>query len=127
MTGGGLRLRSRDLAKLGLLVSSDGHWGRRQIFPADWIAEMLTVRRRVDAEQSYGFLYWQREYRSRCGRLAGWYMSGNGGNVVVNIPSQALVVVVTRRHYNQRGMHEQTARLLGDHVFAALACSPSAG
>jgi len=126
MTGGGLGLRSRDLAKLGLLVSSGGRWSERQIIPADWISQMLTVSRRVDAEQSYGFLYWQREYRSPCGPLIGWYMSGNGGNVVVHVPGQALVAVVTRRHYNQRGMHQQTARLLEDHVLAALTCSPSA-
>jgi CubicO group peptidase (beta-lactamase class C family) len=128
MTGGRLRLRSRDLAKLGLLVLSNGRWGSRQIIPADWIAEMLTVRRRIDAEQSYGFLYWQRQYvLSPCGPITGWYMSGNGGNVVVHITSQALVVVVTRRHYNQRGMHEQRVRLLKDHGFAALSCTRPAG
>jgi hypothetical protein len=49
-------------------------------------------------------------------------MSGNGGNVVMHVPSLALVAVVTRRHYNQRGMHQQTVRLLEDHVLAALTC-----
>jgi CubicO group peptidase (beta-lactamase class C family) len=127
MTGGGLRLRSRDLAKLGLLVSSGGRWAGRQIVPQEWIAEVLTVWRRVDAEQNYGLLFWQREYRSPCGRLPGWYMSGNGGNVVVNIPDQGLVAVVTRRHYNERGMHQQTLRLLEDHVLAALSCLPGPG
>jgi CubicO group peptidase (beta-lactamase class C family) len=127
MVGGGLRLRSRDLAKLGLLMLSNGRWGQHQIIPANWMAEMLTVRRNIDGDQRYGFLYWQREYRSPCGPRAGWYMSGNGGNVVVHFPSQALVAVVTRRHYNQRGMHEQTVRLLQDHVLAALACSERPG
>jgi CubicO group peptidase (beta-lactamase class C family) len=125
MTGGGLRLRSRDLAKLGLLVSSAGRWGGQQLVPKDWVAEALTIRRTVDAEQGYGYLFWHREYRSACGPLAGWYMSGNGGNVVVYVPDQALVVVVTRRHYNQRGMHQQTLSLLEDHVLAALTCSTS--
>jgi CubicO group peptidase (beta-lactamase class C family) len=124
MTGGMLQLRSRDLAKLGLLVSSGGRWRGQQIVPANWISEMLTVRHRVDAEQNYGYLYWQREYRSPCGRLTGWFMSGNGGNVVVHVPGQALVVVITRRHYNQRGMHQQTVRLLENHVLAALGCAP---
>jgi CubicO group peptidase (beta-lactamase class C family) len=122
MTGGGLRLRSRDLAKLGLLVASGGRWAGRQIVPREWMAEALTVRRRVDAEQNYGFLFWQREYRSPCGHLAGWYMSGNGGNVVLYVPDQALVAVVTRRHYNERGMHQQTLRLLEDQVLASLSC-----
>jgi CubicO group peptidase (beta-lactamase class C family) len=125
-TGGGLRLRSRDLAKLGLLVAFGGRWGEQQIIRAEWIAQILTVRRQVDAEQSYG-LHWRREYRSPCGRLMGWYMSGNGGNVVLYIPSHALVAVVTRRHYNQRDMHEQTVRLLEGHVLAALPCSGPAG
>jgi CubicO group peptidase (beta-lactamase class C family) len=125
MTGGGLRLRSRDLAKLGLLVSAKGYWGVRQIVPADWVTRMLTASRRVDAEQLYGFLYWHREYHSPCGRVAAWYMSGNGGNHIVYVPSQSLVAVVTRRHYNQRGMHQQTLRLLEDHVLASLTCSPS--
>jgi CubicO group peptidase (beta-lactamase class C family) len=125
MTGGGLRLRSRDLAKLGLLVASGGRWAGRQIIRQQWIAEVLAVRRRVDAEQNYGFLFWQREYRSPCGRLAGWYMSGNGGNVVVYVPAQTLVAVVTRRQYNQRGMHQQTLRLLEDHVLASLTCAGS--
>lgn len=123
MTGGGLRLRSRDIAKLGLLVSSGGSWRDQQPIPADWMDEVLTIRRTVDAEQGYGYLFWHRVYRSPCGPLAGWYMSGNGGNAVVYVPDQALVAVVTRRHYNQRGMHQQTVGLLEDHVFAALTCS----
>jgi len=123
MTGGGLRLRSRDLAKLGVLMLSGGRWRGREVVPNDWIAAMLAVRRRVDAEQNYGFLYWQRSYQSPCGRLSGWYMSGNGGNVVVHVPAQRLVVVVTRQHYGQRGMHQQTVELLQDHVFAALKCT----
>lgn len=86
---------------------------------------MLTVRRRVDAEQEYGYLTWRRRYRSPCGPVAGWFMSGNGGNVVVHIPAESLVIVVTRRHYNQRGMHQQTVRLIEDHVLAALPCASS--
>jgi len=29
---------------------------------------------------------------------------------------------VTRTHYNQKGMHDETVRLLEKHVFAALPC-----
>ncbi len=123
MTGGGLRLRSRDLAKLGLLVASGGHWREQQLISAEWMSDVLKIHRTVDAEQGYGYLFWQREYSSPCGRLTGWYMSGNGGNVVLYVPAKALVAVVTRRHYNQPGMHQQTVSLLQDHVLAALSCS----
>ena len=39
------------------------------------------------------------------------------------LPVKSLVAVVTRTRYNQKGMHEETARLLEKHVFAALKCT----
>jgi hypothetical protein len=68
-------------------------------------------------------LYWQREYDSPCGKINGWSMSGNDGNAVVTVPLKSLAVVVTRGHYDQPGMQQQTAELLEKQVFAALGCS----
>ena len=50
-------------------------------------------------------------------------MAGNGGNAVVMVPLKNMAIVVTRTHYNQRGMHDETVRLLEKHIFAALPCS----
>ncbi len=122
MTGGGLRLRSRDLLKLGLLVLDQGRWNGKQLIPADWVERSLTVQRTVDSELDYGQLFWRRDFRTPCGTVGGWYMSGNGGNAVVQAPDDNLVAVVTRRHYGQSGMHQQTRKLLEEHVFAALTC-----
>jgi CubicO group peptidase (beta-lactamase class C family) len=123
MSGGGLRLRSRDLLKLGVLLAGNGHWNGVQLVPEAWVKRMRTVSNVVDDDQSYGMLLWQRQYRSACGAVNGWYMSGNGGNVVLNVPLKSLVAVVTRTHYNQRGMHDQTTTLLEKHVLAALTCT----
>lgn len=122
-SGGGLRLRSRDLLKLGVLIMGNGNWRGVQLLPEAWVRRMQSVSNVVNDQQSYGMLYWQRQYASACGAVNGWYMSGNGGNAVVSVPLRSLVVVVTRTHYNQQGMHEETARLLEKHVFAALPCS----
>jgi CubicO group peptidase (beta-lactamase class C family) len=123
MTGGGLELRSRDLLKLGVLMAGNGNWRGIQLVPAAWVKRMQTLSNVVDGQSSYGMLTWQREYRSPCGNISGWSMSGNGGNVVVNVPLKNLVAVVTRTRYNTRGMHEETVRLLESHVFAALNCT----
>ncbi len=123
MTGGGLSLRSRDLLKLGVLISANGNWRGVQLVPEAWVQRMQTVSNVVSDDQSYGVLMWQRQFTSPCGTINGWYMSGNGGNAVMILPVKSLVAVVTRTHYNQKGMHEETARLLEKHVFAALKCT----
>jgi CubicO group peptidase (beta-lactamase class C family) len=122
MTGGGLELRSRDLLKLGVLMAGNGNWRGIQLVPEAWVRRMQTLSNVVDEQSSYGMLTWHREYRSPCGAISGWSMSGNGGNLVVSVPLKNLVAVVTRTRYNTRGMHEETARLLENHVFAALPC-----
>jgi CubicO group peptidase (beta-lactamase class C family) len=121
-TGGGLMLRSRDLLKFGVLLVDEGRWLGHQIVPEAWVRRMQTLTNVVNDSQGYGVLAWQRHYDSPCGKINGWYMSGNGGNVVVSVPLKNTVAVVTRTHYNQRGMHDQTVRLLEKHVFAALPC-----
>ena len=125
-SGGGLRLRSRDLLKLSVLLTENGNWRGVQLVSAAWVRRMQTLTNIVNEEQSYGMLYWQRQYKSACGSVNGWYMSGNGGNAIVSVPLKSMVVVVTRAHYNQRGMHEQTVKLLERHVFSALSCSEPA-
>ena len=121
-TGGGLRLRSRDLINIGQMVLDGGRWQGQQLIPESWIRQVVTPVHLVDEKQRYGYLFWMRDYKTPCGYRAAWFMSGNGGNVVAGIPDEDMVVVVTRRHYGRREMHQQTVRLIEDHVLAELAC-----
>jgi CubicO group peptidase (beta-lactamase class C family) len=122
-SGGGLRLRARDLLKLGTLLGAEGRWQGVQIVPAAWVRRMQSVSNIVNDDQSYGMQIWQRRYTTPCGTINGWYMSGNGGNAIVNAPLRNMTIVVTRTNYNRRGMHDQTRELIEKHVFAALACT----
>lgn len=122
MTGGGLRLRTRDWAALAQMLLQRG---QGVLAPAQ-VESLLTVRRATPFGMNYGELFWQPDYALRCGRVSGWMMSGNGGNHIVMLPALQAVVVLTRTHYNQRGMHAQsrdfTTALLERHL-----CGPSAG
>jgi CubicO group peptidase (beta-lactamase class C family) len=122
MTGGGLRLRSRDLAKIAWMLVDDGRWAGRSVVPADWVRAATTARRKANAEQDYGYLFWERTYATKCGALSAWYMAGNGGNAVLMLKDLGAAVVVSRKNYNTHGMHQQTVNLLEQYILPALPC-----
>lgn len=122
MTGGGLRLRSRDLAKIGLMLLDGGRWRGRQVIPAQWIEESITPKVQARQGVGYGYQFWQHTWQTPCGPVPASYMSGNGGNKILLLPIFNAVVVVTRQHYGQRGMHEQTDLLIENFILAGMEC-----
>jgi CubicO group peptidase (beta-lactamase class C family) len=119
---GQLRIRARDLAAVAQLLLDRG----AGLVSPGWIDAMLTVHRRPSesadprGELGYGYLIWQRTYRTPCGPQPAWYMSGNGGNHAVVLPGLDAVAVVTTVNFNTRGMHDQTTRLLEEQVLPRL-------
>jgi len=102
----GLRLRPRDLAKIGQLVLDKGSWHGRQIVSADWIREM-TEPRIVTPKFSYAYLWW-RDQSSVDGNSIEWIVgSGWGEQCLYVIPKLALVVVVTAGVYDFDGKGPQ--------------------
>jgi CubicO group peptidase (beta-lactamase class C family) len=126
-TGGGLRIRSRDLAKLGQLYLDGGRWHGQQVVPEAWVKTSTAAHVQAAETDTYGYLWWRRDFTAGTRTFPAFYMSGNGGNKVVVIPSAKLVAVLTSNFYNSRGMHEQTAKLLTDYILAALPSSSEGG
>ena len=120
MGGGGTRYRSRDLAKLGQLVLDRGRWRGTQVISADWIDNMTRIQAQANDAADYGYQMWRFRFPVRGQERGVWAMSGNGGNYVFVLPEERLVVVITRSRYNQRGMHEESQRLLSDYILKAL-------
>lgn len=108
LTGGGLRMRTRDLGKLAQLLQQRGVWQGQVLLKPELLARVLSVQRDTPMGLGYGQLFWQRAFKTRCGAQQGWMMSGNGGNIVAVFPDVNLSLVLTRSHYNQRGMHQQS-------------------
>lgn len=102
---GGLRLRTRDLARIGSLMLHDGAWNRQQIVPREWIR--LSTRHHVDKVDwgmrgvyGYGFQWWPGRsndipsYRI----IAGF---GNGGQQLLIVPEHHLAVTVFAGNYGR--------------------------
>ncbi|MBR0720866.1 serine hydrolase domain-containing protein [Bradyrhizobium manausense] len=97
--GGGLRLRPRDMAKIGQLVLAGGRWNDRQIVSKAWIEASTTMKLKADDYQSYGYLWWLGRSRLN-GRLVPWIGAlGRGGQSIRIVPELDLVVAVTAGYY----------------------------
>ena len=55
MTGGGLELRSRDLATLGELLRQRGQWGDRALVPRAFVDRATTVHASAGLGRDYGY------------------------------------------------------------------------
>ncbi len=97
--GGGLRLRPRDMAKIGQLVLAGGRWNDRQIVSRDWIETSTAPKFKATDGQSYGYLWWLGRSLLN-GREIHWIAAlGRGGQSIRIVPELDLVVVVTAGYY----------------------------
>jgi CubicO group peptidase (beta-lactamase class C family) len=103
----GLRMRARDLAKVGSLLLHNGIWNNRQIVPQEWI--QLSTKRHVmevpwgrGGTYGYGFQWWPGRSNSIPSYkiIAGF---GNGGQQLLVVPEHHLVVTIFAGNYGRNG------------------------
>lgn len=123
-TGGGLHLRSQDMAKLGLLYLRKGLWDDTQILPASWVEASLS--RQVVFEGrgkrlvGYGYWWWVLPPVPGGSSTHDVYGAfGFKGQYIFVVPEHDMVVVVTA---GARDRDEQNAPIefLYEHIFAAV-------
>jgi CubicO group peptidase (beta-lactamase class C family) len=116
MGGGGLRLSSRDLLKLGQLYLNGGSWMGKRVVSEQWVKTSTTPHAQIDEQTRYGYLWWLKDFKAGEHNWPAYFMSGNGGNKAAVFPQLDMVVVITSTNYNAKDMHEQTERLLTDYI-----------
>jgi CubicO group peptidase (beta-lactamase class C family) len=125
----GLRLRPRDLAKIGQLVLERGKWHGRQIVSSSWIEDSTTPRLsgddaammfyRPEGITSYGYLWWLGRFppeHPERDMIAG---GGYGGQRVFILPSLDVVVVTTAGLYGDKASGLTALTTLNEFVFPA--------
>jgi len=94
----GLYLKPRDLAKIGQMVLDHGRWKGQQIIDSAWIEESTRSQTTTPYQtepnvREYGYYWWT---------LPGWEAIeawGHGGNYILILPSQQMVIVMTSMPY----------------------------
>ncbi len=113
----GLRLRPRDLARIGQMILDRGTWGDSQVVPAEWLDQSMTPKVRTNDGLEYGYHWWLGKVRSTD---QPWMAAfGNGGQCLFIAPSLELVVVTTAGNYNKPGNRNLPFAVI-DKVGAAL-------
>jgi len=117
--GWGLRLRSIDMAKLGLLMLNQGKWNGQQIVPADWVARMTTP---AGPAADYGYYCWvnnivkgEREFGAM----------GFKGQFITVLPKENAVIVMNSIMPTEGGLRDAAylnlyRKMVNDYVLPAL-------
>ncbi|MCM2473642.1 serine hydrolase [Rhizobium sp. CG5] len=95
----GLRLRPRDLMKLGATMLAGGRWQGRRVVPADWIARSTKPSIQTAPVGGYGFQWWSMTTRWKDLDLPVTAAIGNGGQRLFLVPDLDLAVVATAGDY----------------------------
>lgn len=96
----GLRLRPRDIAKIGRLVLDHGAWQGKQIVSPGWIDQSTTKQIAAEDQVDYGFQWWL-GHSQVGGQDLRWAAGvGWGGQRLFLVPDRDLLVVVTAGLYD---------------------------
>lgn len=97
---GDLRLRPRDMAKIGYLFINDGAWSGHEILSTSWIAEATARRAETwNPGWGYGYQWWLYDFDVAGTTYPSFGARGWGGQAITVFPEQSLVVVQTGGNY----------------------------
>ena len=112
----GLRLRSRDLAKFGLLYMNNGKWGNVQVLDTGWVKQSLSTQVLRPSEspkiaRGYGFQFWTDPLTLPGYKTDLPFAIGKGGQLIIFWRSMDIVLVFTGGNYtlNKTGVDIYTA------------------
>ena len=117
----GLRLRPRDLLKIGALYLNEGRWAEREVVPAEWVSATFETRVQPNWTIGYGYQWFLEDYRADEQVLRVLTGAGNGGQKLFVIPDLNLVVLFLAGNYNNFDVEVlgRPERLLAQFVLPA--------
>ena len=95
--GGGIHISSKDHARFGWLVHSDGVWGGERLLPEGWCEQLRTP---CPIQDNYGFLWWLNTGGSHWPGLAedSYAAVGAGTNIIWISPGDDMLIVARWMH-----------------------------
>ena len=114
---GNLKLRPRDMAKLGYLFLNGGLWHGERIVSEAWIEASTTEHVSLPPADGYGYQWWRKTYDSGSTSVDAFYAAGWGGQRIMVFPSLDMVVVSTGGNYVEQ---EPVDEIITRHILPAV-------
>lgn len=97
-----MELRSRDIAKLGMLTLNEGVWNGKQLLNKAYIDEATSPHVTVNKMESYGYFWWINQIKVKGKSYGVKTAYGAGGQMIYAVPNFDMVVVFTAEKADKR-------------------------
>lgn len=115
VAAGNLYISTLAFAKLGSLVANQGKWGDQQIVDAAYIERLLTHKVFDFPEgwraDHYGMLWYKSQRKFGEKEVEYLWASGFGGNHLLVVPVEKMVIAITSAGYGLRSAHARSYRI----------------
>jgi CubicO group peptidase (beta-lactamase class C family) len=108
---GGLKLRPRDMIKIGAMMLNKGVWKGSRIISENWIHKCMVPylenkKIKVPGEDlgyvGYAYTWWTKNFTFQGDEIDAYFALGWGGQKIIIIPALDMVVVFTGANYNSK-------------------------
>lgn len=117
----GLRLKARDMARIGQLMLDRGQAFGNRVVPPGWLAVSFKPRAVVESGLHYGYQWWIGHLLQSGKPWAAAF--GNGGQRLFVIPSLDLTVAILAGNYNKADQWKMPVRLMSRIVIPSIIAS----
>jgi CubicO group peptidase (beta-lactamase class C family) len=116
---GDVYITPRDMAKIGYLYLKKGIWNGTRIISEEWINNSVQnhITPPVNWAYGYGYLWWLRRYFTGSCSYNSFNAEGWGGQQIIVIPSEDMVVVFTGANYVSNSPNDE---IMNHYILRAL-------
>lgn len=125
-TDGSLHITPRDMLKFGVLYLQKGNWKNQQLVSQDWVGKSkipynnnrgIEVSGKDSGENGYSYSWWTNKYSVLNKKEKIFGAGGWGGQEIIVIPGQNMVVVFTGGSYASK---TKTYKILEKYILPAI-------
>ena len=99
-TEGGLKLRSRDMMKFGLLYLNRGSWNGKQLISTEWVNTSTSAKMNLGS-LDYCYQWRALDYSINHQLFKTYFALGWGEQAIIVVPEQKLIMVMTAGNFTE--------------------------